>query len=193
MLLSQLIQKRIYVGETPRAVIVGVGFSLKNYTIKELLCASTERAKITQTPDFALNAASLPAGDKISLPRLRPVLPKAPAKLFFSLPVYSHDGAFLGTLTDAETEKLVLTRLYTDQGNAFPPSAIAVCRDAIFLRKDSPYPLGQRVPSPMLSQLDSDSKAVTKPLLRQAIRQGTLVKLTLSLAPFSVFLSTTER
>ncbi|MBQ8343082.1 MAG: hypothetical protein IJY21_03125 [Clostridia bacterium] len=188
MLLSQLLQKTLYTGETPRGVTVSIGFSLKTHAIKHLLCALQEPPTAQpQNPDFAVNVSSISAvADGISLTRIRPVLPKAQTKLFLYLPVYSHDGVFLGKLTDGEIHNFVLTRLFTDRGNAFSPSSIAVCRDAIFLRKEQPYPLGQRVPSPLLSQLQSDETSVTKPLLRRAVQQGTLVKLTLSLPPFAL-------
>ncbi|MBQ4053886.1 MAG: hypothetical protein IJD33_06065 [Clostridia bacterium] len=188
MLLSQLFQKRIYTGETPRGIIVGVDFSLRNYTIKHLLCCTQKTASDqTQHPDFAVNVSCVSAvADKVSLTRIRPALPKTQAKLFPALPVYSHDGTFLGKLTDGETDGFTVIELTTDQGNAFPPSAISVCRDAIILHKKSPYPLGQRVPSPMLSQLQTGETFITKTLLRQALQRGALIKLTLSLSPFDL-------
>ncbi len=188
MLLSQLFQKRIYTGETPRGVIVGVDFSMKNYTIKHLLCSAQERSpNQRQSPDFAVNVSSVTAvSDKISLARIRPALPKTQAKLFPELPVYSHDGVFLGKLKDGEMDGFTLVQLFTDLGSAFPPSSIAVCRDAIFLRKQLPYPLGQRVPSPLLSKLQTEETLITKPLLRRALQQGALIKLTLSLPPFAL-------
>ena len=188
MLLSQLLQKTFYTNKTPRGVIVGVGFSLKNCVIKQLLCALQPPTDPTsRKTDFAVNVSAISAvADRISLSHLRPVLPKAQAKLFFDLPVYSHDGVFLGNLIDGETENFTLTRLFTDRNHVFSPSSIAVCRDGIFLRKEVPYPLGQRVPSPLLSQLQTEETSVTRPLLRRAMHQGSLVKLTLSLPPFAL-------
>ncbi len=188
MLLSQLLQKTLYTNKTPRGVSVGVGVSLKTCVIKQLLCASqAPTAKPSRKTDFAVNVSAISAvADGISLTHIRPVLPKAQAKLFLDLPVYSHDGVFLGNLIDGEMENLTLTRLITDRNHAFPPSSITTCRDAIFLRKETPYPLGQRVPSPLLSQLQTEERSVTKQLLRRAVHQGALVKLTLSLPPFTL-------
>ena len=186
MLLSQLIHKTIYTGKTPRGITVGVSFSTKTYAIKRLLCSTKIVAPYTKTPDFAVNVSAISAvADGISLTHVRPVLPQKHATLFLALPVYSHDGTFLGSLTDGDIENFTLVRLYTDRSNAFSPSSIAVCRDAIFLRKEQPYPLGQRVPSPLLSQLNTEDRSVTKSLLRRALQRGKLIKLTLSLPPFS--------
>ena len=190
MLLSQLFQKIIYTDETPCALVVGVGFSLKNYTIKHLLCSTQiKKDKDMHLHDFAVNVSAISSvADGISLPRLRPVLPQSAAKLFPNLPVYSHNGTFLGNLTDGEITNYTITSLSTDSNHLFQPSSIAICKDAVFLRKEQPYPLGQRVPSPLLSQLQCSETSVTKPLLRRALRQGALVKLTLSLPPFDVLL-----
>ena len=188
MLLSQLFQKTIYTDDTPRGIIVGVDFSLKNYAIKHLLCSTQKNANLQPSrSDFALNISSVSAiSDKISLSHIRPVLPKTQAKLFPSIPVYSHDGRFLGALKDGETDGFTVIELITDLGNTFPPSAISVCHDAIILRKKAPYPLGQRVPSPMLSQLKTEETLISKSLLRRALQQGALIKLTLSLPPFAL-------
>ena len=188
MFLSQLFSKKIFTGETERGNVVGVGFSLKNCAIKHLICSTQTPCK-NQPPqtNFAVNVSSISAvADKICLTRIRPIIPKTQTALFPHLPVYSHDGIFLGNLTDGKIKDFVLVQLYTDKNYAFPPSSIAVCHDAIFLRKEKPYPLGQRIPSPILSQLLGEKTSVTKPLLQRALRQGTLVKLTLSLPPFAL-------
>lgn len=189
MRLSQLLNKNLYTNKTPRGISVGVAFSLKNCVVKQLLCSSQPPTdKSPRKSDFAINVSAISAvSDGISLTHIRPTLPKPQAKLFLNLPVYSYDGVFLGNLIDGEMENFILIRLFTDRNEAFPPSSISVCRDAIFLRKETPYPLGQRVPSPLLSQLQTEEKSVTKPLLRRAMHQGALVKLTLSLPPFAPF------
>lgn len=188
MLLTQLLHKTLCTGDTPRGTTVGVGFSLKTHAVKYLLC-SLQRTltRQPQAPDFAVNVSAISAvADVVSLTRIRPVLPNARNKLFLSLPVYSHDGVFLGNLADGELRDFRLIRLFTDRGDTFSPSSVAVCRDAVFLRREQPYPLGQRIPSPLLPELQSDKTAVTKPLLRRAAKQGTLIKLTLSLPPFAL-------
>lgn len=185
MLLSQLLHKRVFVGKTPRGTIAGITFSLKNYAVKHLLCSLRDTfLPPLQCYDFAINFPAVNFTGDITLKKLHPVLPRAQAKLFLGLPVYTHDGIFLGELADGEWRDFTLTRLTTDKHHEFAPSDIAVCRDALFLRKKHPFPLGQRVPSPLLSSLRTAESTVTKPLLRRAIQQGALIKLTLSLPPF---------
>ena len=188
MLLSQLFFKTITTDETTRGKVVGIGFSLKSGKIKHLLCSTQSQPQIDlPRTDFAVNTSAITAvADKISLSRIRPIIPKTKTALFPHLPVYSQNGIFLGNLSDGKIKDFVLVQLCTDKNYAFPTSSIAVCHDAIFLRKEKPYPLGQRIPSPMLSQLQGEKTSVTKPLLQRALRQGTLVKLTLSLPPFAL-------
>ena len=194
MFLSQLLFKTIYTGKTPRGITVGIGFSRKNHAINHLLCAlHTPNPKETPTVDFTVNTSSVLAiNDGISLRRIHPVLPKTQTKLFPNLPVYSNDGVFLGNIIDGEVQNFVLHRLFTDLGNDFSPEEIHACRDAIFLRKSQPYPLGQRIPSLLAPKLQSNEKSVTKPLLRRALQKGALIKLTLSLPPFALFSNTQD-
>ena len=197
MFLSQFIGKPVLVNGETRGVCLGVGLSLKSYAVKYLFCSSVgnsanvggaSAASVDPVPDFAVSTAAVcELGNAIRLTHLRTVCPKACVRVFPRRPVYSADGAFLGALADLELRDYVATRLFTDRNVSFPVSAIAVCADAVFLRKDQPYPLGQRIPAPLLS-LVSDKKdgLVTRPVLRGAIEKGALVKLTLSLPPFGV-------
>ena len=83
--------------------------------------------------------------------------------------------------------KLDATRLLTDRGDVFPITSVFACADAVILRKEPPYPLGQRIPAPLLPIVSDKSEAlVTKPILRAAIQKRALVKLTLSLPPFNL-------
>ena len=181
MLLSQLVDKPLYVGNSVRGYCRGVGLSLKSYSVKYLLCAS---APTLRSADFAVSAASAVCEqDGIQLSRLRSVFPKSCARIFLGLPVFSVDGAFLGNLSDIELDGLSAVAIHTTRNACFPVSAIAACSDAVLLRKEQVYPLGQRIPAPFLSL---NCHLVTKQVLRQAIQEKSLIKLTLSLPPFNV-------
>ena len=184
MFLSHLVNKEIYTGKTPRGVCLGVGISLKNQAVKYLLCANAPNARA----QFAVPVSAVErVAETIQLSRLRPVLPKNCVCLFPDIPIYAYDGTFLGNVVDLEMTEFVATVLYTDGNEDFPASAIAACADAVLLKKEQPYPLGQRIPAPFLPLFtDKADGVVSKPLLRSAIRKNTLIKLTLSLPPFSL-------
>ena len=186
MFLSDYIGKTILVNKQPRGVCLGIGFSLKNQAVKCLLCAPSAQ----KNPVFAVSISAVSeVEDCITLSRLRTVLPNNCARIAIGAPVYSYDGDFLGELTDAELKNGQLFRLCTNRRQSFPANTIFACNDAVILRKEQPYPLGQRVPAPMLLQIcDKTDGFVTRPLLRTAIAHGALIKLTLSLPPFSKIL-----
>ena len=96
------------------------------------------------------------------------------------MPVYSSEGVFLGNLKDARLDDGVFTRIYTLK-ESYPFSSVSACADALLLRKSTAYPLGQRIPAPLFST----ESTVTKSVLRSAITSGYLIRLTLSLPPFS--------
>ena len=183
MLLSELIEKQIIVQKQPRGVVKGVGISLKTHAVIYLLCAESAASR----PLFALSANAVSDFDEsIVLPRLRPLLPKQCACIFLGLPVYSYEGAFLGNVTDLAMQNLTASTLFTDQNAAIPIACVAACSDALLLKKEQAYPLGQRVPAPMLSSVsEKTGDVVTKPILRAAIEKKSLIKLTLALPPFS--------
>ncbi len=185
MKLSTLHEKNIYVGKAFRGVCRGVALSLKSHAVKYLLCAST----LTQTStDFSVGVSSIAEiDDDIRLSRLRPAYPKSCAKIAIGLPVYSFEGGYLGNVADLELRDFVATRLITDRGELIPLTTIFACSDAVILRREQAYPLGQRIPAPLLPIFTDKSDAlVTKPVLRAAIEQRALVKLTLSLPPFNL-------
>lgn len=184
MLLSQLIGKEIVVGNTPRGSVKGVGISLKTHAVKYLLCAGTNPSRAL----FAIPINSVTSfGEHLLLPRLRPVFPKHCACLFFNLPIYSCYGEHLGHLQEVTINHFTATTLHTDKGIILPISAVNACSDAILLKREQPFPLGQRVPAPILSTVSGKREGVvTKPVLRAAIQQNALIKLTLSLPPFSI-------
>ncbi len=183
MFLKDLVNKEIVSGKNVKGVCRGVGVSLKSHAVKYLLCAS---APSSADADFAVAVSAVEDVDKqIYLSQLRPVLPKSCARIFIGRPVYSFEGVHLGNVADLEIQGFIATRLYTDQAIAYPVNVITACFDAVILKKELPYPLGQRIPAPMLSLVtDKADAVVTKPILRTAIRKGALTKLTLSLPPF---------
>ena len=74
MLLSDFTQKKVFVNKTSRGVCLGIGFSLKNYAVKYLLCASIQTQSAV---DFAVGIAAVTdVNETITLSRLRPVYPK---------------------------------------------------------------------------------------------------------------------
>ena len=184
MLLSQLVGKEIAVGNTPRGVVKGVGVSLKTHEVKYLLCAGESASRAL----FAIPITAIEdLGEKITLPRLRPAFPKHCACLFLNLPIYSYLGEHLGNLQDLALRNFIATTIYSSKGATLPITAVSACSDAILLKKEPLYPLGQRIPAPILSLLSGKTDGVvTKPVLRAAIKKNALIKLTLSLPPFSI-------
>ena len=183
MKLSNLQDKNIFTGKTLRGVCRGVAISLNSQAVKYLLCSSASTQTAT---DFAVSSSCVTdVGQSISLSRLRPVYPKNCAKISIGLPVYSFEGGFIGYLSDLEIHNFVATRLFTDRGESFPTTELFACSDAVILRKNQPYPIGQRIPTSLISILtDKKEGVITKPVLRAAIAKGALIKLTLALPPF---------
>ena len=176
MKLSDLCDKNIYTSKTFQGVCRGVALSLKSHAVRYLLCASTPTQSNT---DFSVGVQSVvEIADRIFLSRLRPASPKGCAKIAVGLPVYSFEGGFLGTVADLDLFDFTATTLYTDRGESFPVTSIFACSDAVILRKEPPYPLGQRIPAPLLSLFtDKSDGLVTKPILHTAIEKKALVKL----------------
>ncbi len=183
MKLSNLIGKSVYAGSKRRGVCIGVGISLKNGTVKHLFCAAA-----SGRTEFCVNVSSIEELDEeIYLSRLRPVFPKNTAKILLDLPVYTDEGVFLGNVKDMEMDEFTALHLETDKGERFPCAYITACTDAVLLRKKPPYPIGQRIPAPMLLDIfQNEGSIVSRSNLRKAIEKGALIKLTLSLAPFAL-------
>ena len=180
MFLSDLSNKIIYASNQPRGVCLGVGISLKTYAVKYLLCSSSAT---TQTVDFAVSVSAVDeVGDGVNLKRLRAVFPNGCARIFIGRPIYSAEGGFIGFIRDVEMHDFAVTRLFSDREEIFSVTAIAACADAVILRKEQSFPIGQRVPAPLLSS--KNEPIVTKSVLRKAIAKGELIKLTLALSPF---------
>ena len=192
MKLSDLNEKSIYVNKTFRGVCRGVGLSLKSHAVKYLLCASSSTQNST---DFSVGINSVnEIGETISLSRLRPAYPKGCAKIAIGLPVYSFEGGYLGEVIDLDIRDFIATRLTTDRGESFPITSVFACCDAVILRKEQPYPLGQRIPAPILPLVtDKSEGVVTKPILRAALAKGALVRFTLALPPFQLDITEQKR
>ena len=184
MFLSDYLNKSVLVAKQPRGVCLGIGFSLKNQAIKCLLCAPTSQQK----PSFAVSFSAVDSvTEHVALRRLRSVLPTGCARITIGMPVYTYEGDFLGYVTDAEIQDGEITLIFTDRHKPFHAATIFACNDALILRKKLPYPLGQRVPAPVLLQIkDKTDGFVTRPLLRAAMEKRSLIKLTLSLPPFNL-------
>lgn len=188
MFLSDLYNKSVVTQKTQKGVCLGIGISLKNQAVKYLLCSSQSSPLVgdnsSSSADFSVNSSAVEdIGENIFLTRLRPVFPKNCAKLFLGLPVYSYEGVFLGTLTDVELDDFIATRLFIHSA-CYPVTSVFACSDAVILRKEQPFPIGQRIPAPLLFDFSSHTPIVTKPLLKEAVKQGKLIQFTLSLPPF---------
>ena len=185
MKLSQLSEKNIYVNKASKGVCRGVAISLKSHAVRYLLCASAPTQSVS---DYAVGIGAVAEiNDAITLSRLRPACPKGCAKIAIGLPVYSFEGGYLGVVTDLDIHDFVATKLYTDRGESFPIRSVFACSDAVILRKEQPFPLGQRIPAPFLSMVTTKNDGVvTKPILRTAASKGALIHLTLSLPPFQL-------
>ena len=184
MYLSDLIGKTILVKNKERGICLGIGVSLSSHAIKYLFCAS-ERAQSRQA-DFAVSISSVKElGDVIELSSLRPVYPRSCAKFFLNLPVYSALGENLGSLLDVQFQHNCVEYLFTDENERYPLSAVSACVDAVILKKQQPYPIGQRIPAHSVFK-NEGKPLVTKPLLKKALKTGKLIELTLSLPPFKI-------
>ena len=186
MLLSQLTNKHIYAGISPKGKCVGIGISLKNYTAKYLLCSSS--AQKSTHEDFCVAVSAIEEiDDAIYLTHLRPSFPKNCAKVYLDKPIYTENGHFIGRVQDVEIENFIALRLFTDATPPLSLSAVAAFSDAVILKKEQPYPIGQRIPAPTVAHFfDKQNPFITKSHLRSAIHQGNLIKVTLSLPPFDL-------
>ncbi len=183
MKLSQLTGKSVYVGSKRRGTCQGVGVALKNGEVKYLFC----KASGART-DFFVNVSAIEEiDDEIYLAQIRPIFPKSTATVVLGLPVYSSNGAFLGNVLEMEMPDFIASCIKTDKDETLPLANILACSDAVLLRKKQPYPIGQRIPAPVVSEIFQNKQAlVSRSALREAIQKGALIKLTLSLAPFEI-------
>ena len=197
MQLSELSGKTVRSGKYTRGVCTGVGISLKSRAVKYLLCSSLPRqinneemdGITNENTDFAVSIASVEdiSNDEISLSRLRAVIPKNCAKIHIGKPVFSDEGAYLGNVADLHLQNFIATHLQTDKNITHSALSLAACSDVIILRKEQPFPYGQRIPAPLVSHFfDKNDVVVTKSVLQTALQNGMLIRLTLSLSPFQL-------
>ncbi len=187
MLLSEITQKNIYVGKNYKGVCLGIGISIKTQTVKYLLCATKPNTSAFHA-DFAVNISALESvSSNLYLSSARAAQGRSAAKLFIGLPVFYNDGTFLGNLQDVEMENFAAINLLTSNGEVFSVSQITASQDALILKKEQPFPIGQRIPAPVVSRFfDKNTPVVTKSALRESMQKGALIKLTLSLPPFDI-------
>ncbi len=178
MFLSHLTNKELLSGNTPKGICRGVGVSLKSHAVKYLLCASAS----TSDHDFSVSTNAVEeVGDRIRLSKIRPLYPRNCARIFIGRPVYAYDGAYLGVVRDLLIEDMIATHLVTETA-VYPITSLLACLDAVILKREQPFPIGQRIPAPFLSLSNGKKEGVvTKPLLRAAIEQGKLVRLTFAI------------
>ena len=191
MQLSELNGKNIRSGKYTRGVCVGVGISLKSKAVKYLLCSSRQKEENQESPstDFAVNINTIEdiSGDEIVLSRLRALSANNCAKICIGKPVYSEDGVYLGKIEDAYIHNFIATHIKTDKNITQSTLNLAACSDVVLLRKEQPYPIGQRVHAPSIFPfLKDDDVLITKQILRVAAENRAIIRLTLSLPPFQM-------
>ena len=57
-------------------------------------------------------------------------------------------------------DSFIALHLITDKGERFPVLHIAACIDAILLRKKPPYPIGQRIPAPVVLDIIQNNEMI---------------------------------
>lgn len=188
MFFTDFFNKDITVNGIKKGVCIGIGISLKTLTIKYLLCSLSPSQTLKPKTDFAVNISSLLTitNEDIRLSKLRTALPTACVKIFYRLPCYFEDGVYIDNLEDIRFENNVAVQLYTVGGLTIPANSLLACADAVILRKKQAFPLGQPIPKTFFDSLKSTS-IVTKRLLKEVIKQGELIKLTLALSPFNIY------
>lgn len=189
MYVSTLVGKRVFSRSAERGVCVGVGVSLKTFVVKYLFYQPLhERANVL----FALPFARVCAADGLCLQAdgVRALSPKGCAPFRLRLPVFTAEGVAVGqvadlSITEGQDGEYRAEFMVLDGGKTIAADEIAVYADAVLLKKSRPYPLGQRIPAPILSLFsDKNQPFVSKAALRRAVERNDLIKFTLSLPPF---------
>ena len=188
MFLSQIIGKPIRKQNVTYGKATGVCVSLKSRALRYLTCLSTRNF----STEFSVSFASvLDTEDEIILSRLKPLLPQNCVKLTLNRPIYDDTGKYLGFLKDVEFENGYLITLYASDEKRYAATRIIAVNDAIIVRKKQPYPLGQRIPAPAKLHFCGDltqnekSGLITRAVLKNAVQNHSLIRLTLALPPFS--------
>ncbi len=183
MRLSELIGKPVFVGDKQRGTFQGVFLSPKYKTVKYLLCNIDQKNAKTA---LAVSVSCVERFEEcIVLKRIRSTLPKNAVLFKMGCPAYTEEGTYLGVTLDVEIYNLTATDFFTESGR-FSATAVCAIGDAVLMKKEQPYPIGQRIPAHTLLQLSLPSNVtlVSKPILKNVIKAGRLVSFTLSLPPF---------
>jgi sporulation protein YlmC with PRC-barrel domain len=188
MFLSQIIGKPVRKQNATYGNVTGICISLKSRALRYLVCVSNRDVKT----EFAVSFSSvLEIDDEIVLSRLKPLLPQNCVKLTLNRPIYDEKGKYLGFLKDAEFENGYLISLLANDGKKYAATRILAVNDVVILRKNQPYPLGQRIPAMDVSIFNGNkpttekSGLITRSTLKNAIKNRSLIRFTLSLPPFS--------
>ena len=193
MFLSELSNKPIYVKNTVKGVCIGVGISLKSYAVKYLICQSNaDYHPRLPRADFFLSVSAIqsvsPSAIRVSA--LRTIRPKNCAQIFIGMPIFAENGANLGIVQDLQIKDFITDKLFNAANDAFPCTSITAALDAVILRKEQPYPIGQRIHTPIVREyFNHTNHIVTKATLKNALQKRAIIKLTLSLPPFNQELS----
>ena len=184
MLLSTWINSPVFVGEKQRGVLRNVFLSTKSKQIKYLQCTIQQRGIQSQLV-VSVNAIERMDNNGIFLKRARSTLPKNAVLFQPNCPIYAENGVRLGVACDLRLQGLTAITLLTENAQ-FPTTGIIAIGDAILL-KNEPYPIGQRIPAPLLSQFSTNQQdlLITRSILKTARKAGKLINLTLALPPFA--------
>ena len=164
-------KKEDYVYEK-RGICLGVYTVKKTGKIKYLFCSIDD----DKTVVLPVNAIDFLANNGIYLKNLRSAVPNQCARLTPFLPVYSALGKYMGRLNGIESKNLTVTKLLVGE-NKYPALSVVAVSDALILEQLN-YPVG--------AWSKTEDGNVTKKLLKDKIRQGELIRFTLSLAPFQL-------
>ena len=156
-----------------RGVCLGVYITKKSAQIKYLYCC-LDNDNMVNLPVSAID--KIDDSGAIYFKNLRSAYPKQCSRLNPYLPVYSDEGKYLGRLDELICEELTVSKLVVS-GKKFPALAIEGLCDVVLL-KSLPYPLGE--------WSEEEKVGVSRRILKEKIKQGELIKFTLSLAPFCV-------
>ncbi len=165
-------RKEDYVYEK-RGVCLGVYLSKKSGDIKYLFCAVDDDKSLV-VPVGAIEELHTCG---IYLKNLRTSLPTQCVRLTPFLPVYTVFGKYMGRLNGFETENLTITKLIVGE-EKYPSLSIDAVSDALLLNVPN-YPIGE--------WSKEEESNVSKKLLKSKIREGALIRFTLSLPPFKSY------
>lgn len=179
MLLCELVGKKIYSAGKIRGICRGVGIQVKSRAVKYLICLDVEKERELF---LSINAIKEISKSGILLKSFRPCAPLSVSRFFSSRPVYDETGKYLGIVVDLEIENSFAVSLTTDTGASYSAYSLTAVSDAVLLKRRAIFPLGEKIPERLHQQ--TKSPVVSKAVLKQALADGRLIRLTLSLPLF---------